>query len=326
MGTPSRIASLLPSATEMLFALGLGDRVVAVSHECDYPEEATSLPRITVSRIDSNASSSTIDQAVQQALAEGQPLYEIDLALLESVDCDLLITQSQCDVCAISQDQVLASIKTLGLSDHISVMTLHPETLEDVFRDLMHIGRACGAAERSESLVEEYRQRVARVGHRLGHLKNRDRPRVAMVEWIDPLMLAGNWIPEIFHLAGGRGPADESAGKSITTSWQGVVTFAPEVLVLCPCGFDVNRTRIEAEPITAWPHFSSLPAVRDGRCYAIDGNAYFNRSGPRLVESLEILAHLLHPRKIASPDAANRRQGAWKQLFHEKSSPARQKI
>lgn len=326
MGTPSRIVSLLPSATEMLFALGLGDRVVAVSHECDYPEQAASLPRVTVSRIDSNTSSSTIDQAVQLALAEGESLYEIDHALLERVDCDLLITQSQCDVCAISQDQVFDSIKTLGLSDRISVMTLHPKTLEDVFRDLMQIGHACGEAERAESLVAEYRQRVARVGHRLGHFEDRDRPRVAMVEWIDPLMLAGNWIPEILHLAGGRGPGDVSTGKSITTSWEQVVTFAPEVLVLCPCGFDVNRTCIEAEPLTAWPHFSSLPAVRDGRCYAIDGNAYFNRSGPRLVESLEILAHLLHPQKIGEPVVANRRGGAWKQLFHEKSSPARQKI
>ena len=303
----------------MLFTLGLGERVVAVSHECDYPDEVKSKPRATVSTIDSTASSLELDRTVQHKLSAGQPLYQIDLPLLESLDCDLLITQSQCDVCAIDQAEVIAALEKGGLADHISVMTLHPQSLEDVFDDLMRIGRRCGKEQYAELKVSEYRQRIANVQCKLSHLRDEDHPRTTIIEWIDPLMLAGNWIPELLRLAGGQGPIEEAAGKSVVATWDAVIAFAPEVMVLCPCGFDVPRICREAQQMKQWPSFTSLPAVGNQRSYAIDGNAYFNRSGPRLVESLEILAHLLHPQHIGPPIHLEQ-QAAWCQLSLENNA------
>ena len=315
MDTSSRIVSLLPSATEMLFALGLGDQVVAVSHACDYPKEVQHKPRATFSRIDSSQSSAAIDVAVHHQLSTGKPLYEIDVPLLAQLQFDLIITQSQCEVCAVQYTDVVAAIDQLDRTKQTSILTLHPHSLEEVFEDLIRIGQICGIKQYAESKVKDYRRRVATIVESLHQLREEDRPRTAMIEWIDPLMLAGNWMPELLRLAGGRGPSLDTVEKSLVTTWNAISEFNPQIMVLCPCGFDLPRTCREARELGQRPDFLSLQAVCAGFVYAVDGNAYFNRSGPRLVESLEILAHLLHPQKIGPPRLPAPTETAWRKIY-----------
>jgi iron complex transport system substrate-binding protein len=314
MGNISGIVSLLPSATEMLYALGLEESVVAVSHECDYPKAAQSKPRATLSCIDSAQSSLDIDVAVQEKLSTGQPLYELNVPLLRELDFDLIITQSKCKVCAVKYEDVVAAMDQIGRKEQVSILGLHPNSLEDVFNDLIRIGRACGIVESGEIAVRKYRQRVDTVVDRLRYLEQEQQPRTAMIEWIDPIMLAGNWMPELLKLGGGRGPKLDASGKSLFTTWNKISKFDPQVVVLCPCGFDLERTLDEVKYLENIPEFLSLQAVTNGFVYAVDGNAYFNRSGPRLVESLEILAHLLHPQKIPPPELSSSTETAWRKI------------
>lgn len=314
MNAASRIVSLLPSATEMLYALGLGDRVVAVSHECDYPQEVRHKPRVTFSYIDSSRSSSDIDVVVQQKLTTGQPLYGVDVALLAQLEFDLVITQSKCEVCALKYEDVVAAIDQMGRIDQVSILALQPNSLEEVFEDLIRIGQFCGSKNAAEAKVQQYRQRVDLIANRLASLRQEKWPRTALIEWIEPVMLAGNWMPEMLRIAGGRAPRLDASGKSCFTTWDAISAFNPEVVVFCPCGFDLSRTCDEVSALQQ-PEFLSFQAVRDGSVYAVDGNAYFNRSGPRLVESLEILAHLLHPQQIGPPELSSPAETAWRRLF-----------
>ncbi|HUE71861.1 MAG TPA: cobalamin-binding protein [Pirellulaceae bacterium] len=295
MQPPKRIASLLPSATEVLWGIGVGERVVAVSHECDFPAEAKQRPRGTRSLIDSAASSGHIDELVRRRLAAGEPLYELDRPLLVRLAPDLIITQAQCDVCAVKLADVLELVRSTPALQGAQVLALQPAGLEDVLLDIEAIGRAAGAEEAARKYVAGLVARIDRVQAVTGRLDRSERPRVVCIEWTDPLMTAGNWVPELVELAGGESLLAAKGQHSPYVSWDQIRAANPEVIVVAPCGFDLPRTLVEAETLRHLPGWKELAAVRNRRVWAVDGNAYFNRSGPRIVDSLEILAHVLHP-------------------------------
>lgn len=300
-----RIVSLLPSTTEIAFALGLGDQVVAVTHECDFPPEARARPVVTGSALDhSAASSAEIDAAVRSQLNDGLSIYRLDGALLDRLKPDLILTQALCDVCAVSFGTVERAVAELASAPHI--MSLEPTSLDGIFGTILAVGSATGRREQALQLVAEGRARVERVRERAAQAHSR--PRVACLEWFDPPFGPGHWLPELVTLAGGRAGLGQAGEPSRRIAWGDVITFAPEVIVLTPCGFDLERAAAEAEAILPHrPGWSALPAVRNGRVYAVDGNSYFSRPGPRIVESLELLASLVHPELFAGwgpPDAA----------------------
>jgi iron complex transport system substrate-binding protein len=296
-----RIASLISSATEMLYALGLGDRVVAVSHECDYPAAVRTRPRATRTTIAPEASSGQIDEQVRRLIEQGRPLYEIDRALLTELRPDLIVTQAQCDVCAVRYADVLDAVRDTPELKHAQVVALNPQSLEDVLADLVRLGEAAGCPEAAAACVMQLRQRVAAVECRTLPLTPEQRPRVACIEWISPLMIAGNWMPQLIELAGGQQSLAQAGRHSGYISWNVVRQFDPQVIVVSPCGFDLPRTLAEIPPLSRLDGWNDLSAVREGRVFALDGNAYFNRSGPRLVDSLQLLAHALHPELFKPP-------------------------
>ncbi|MEX2187650.1 MAG: cobalamin-binding protein [Pirellulales bacterium] len=298
---PQRIVSLLSSATEMLYGLGLGERVVAVSHECDWPADAATKPRATFSRINSTLSSGQIDEEVRRMLAAGEALYGVDENLLAELRPGLIVTQAQCDVCAVRYADVLDVVERTPALAGARVVALNPMSLDDVLADIRRVAEAAGVDDGGAAFVGRLSGRVGAVRERTGRLVERDRPRTALVEWTEPLMLAGNWMPELLELAGGTCPLATAGQHSGYVDWSRIVEFDPQAIVVAPCGFDLERSLLEARTLPALPQWSRLSAVRSGRVYVVDGNAYFNRSGPRLVDSLEMLAHLLHPRLVARP-------------------------
>ena len=294
---------MLSSATEMLFALGLGEQVVAVSHECDYPPGVEDRLRVTISHVDAAALSGAIDSQVKQTLAAGEPLYGIDETLLRQLAPDLVVTQSQCDVCAINHDDVLDVVRRIDPAGEIPVLALNPQTLSDIFADILNIGLATDRFTEAETLVQKLSNRVESIREATAGLSETERPRTAMIEWIDPPMLAANWAPELLEIAGGRCPLVTPGTHSTYAAWSEVVALDPEVIVVMPCGFDLARSVQEAATLAEFEGWHELTAVRTGRVFAVDGNALFNRSGPRIVESVELLAHLLHPERFDEPAA-----------------------
>lgn len=290
-----RIASLLASATEILYGLGLGDKVVAISHECDFPPEAASKPRVTGTRIAADASSVEIDRQVAQRVAAGEPIYYVDAEVLASVRPDLIVTQVQCAVCAVSPEDVRRALQGHDVLKNTAVVTLNATTLDEIFEDILRVGEAAGCSAEAQAYVTGLRKRVEVVRANAVSAAATHRPRVVCVEWIDPVMVAANWMPELIELAGGQCGLTSAGAQSGYTDWDDVVAFDPEVMVVMPCGFDLTRTLEEARELRKLGKWSKLTAVRTGRVYAVDGNAYFNRSGPRIVDSLEILAALIHP-------------------------------
>ncbi|MBX3411546.1 MAG: cobalamin-binding protein [Pirellulales bacterium] len=303
---PQRIASLLASSTEMLYALGLGDRLVAVSHECDFPAEAATKPRVTTTNVAASASSGEIDQQVQTMLQSGAALYEIDVERLAALQPDLIVTQAQCDVCAVRYEDVVRAVETHPALRQARIVAFNPMTLDDIFTDILRVGEAAGVAPVAAQYVAGLQARVENIRHRATSLGEEQRPRTACIEWIEPMMLAANWTPELVKIAGGKNLLTKAGVHSTWIEWPAVVALDPEVIVVGPCGFDLARTLEEATVLPALPGWSELTAVRAGRVYAVDGNAYFNRSGPRMVESLEILAHLLHPQLFGPPHLPDR--------------------
>lgn len=295
MNESRRIASLLSSATEILYGIGVGDRVVAVSHECDYPAEIKEKPRATFSRIDSQQASGDIDSQVKQQLSAGQPLYEVDWPLLKSLEPNLIVTQAQCDVCAVRYSDVIAMVRAESCFSNTSVVSLNPNSLSDVLADIRRIGDAVGSPDSAARFVGELRGRIDRIVDKTSVLEDGQRPRVACIEWVEPLMLAGNWMPELIEMAGGRSELAAGGVHSAYAKWEEVIAYDPQIIVISPCGFDLPRTLQEARHLTTLPGWSETTAFRTRRIFTVDGNAYFNRSGPRLVDSLEILAHLFHP-------------------------------
>jgi iron complex transport system substrate-binding protein len=322
-----RIATLLPSATEIVCALGLADHIVAITHECDYPLEIRDRPVVVRSRVDSAQPSAAIDADVEAALRRGESLYRLDADALAGARPDLIVTQDLCDMCALPSLDV-ESIAA-GLPGSPRVLRLHPHTLEDVFRDILAVGAAAGCTEEAARLVDTLRDRVAAVATACRPACNTQvageggtgaRPRVFCMEWLDPPFCSGHWMPEIVELAGGREVLGRPGRPSFRVEWEAIAAAAPEIVVLTVCGFDVLRTCAELPAVTGRPEWRSLPAVAAGRVYATDGSAFFSRSGPRLVDGLEMMAAILNleptaaPKRATSPRAAATPPGAWVRL------------
>lgn len=311
---PRRIASLLASATELLYGLGLGERVVAISHECDYPPGATDKPRVTKTRVAASATSREIDEQVRAMAGGGEPLYELDTDRLAELAPDLIVTQAQCDVCAVRYQDVLDAVAAHDGLRGTQVVALNPLRLADILDDILRVGQAAGVADAARHYVASLQERIDRVRDTGKAIAPQSQPRVAALEWIEPPMLAANWMPELITLAGGRVPRDDAGQHSTYATWDDVVNYRPEVVVVMPCGFDLRRTVDEAAVLFDLPGWSDLPAVRDGRVFAVDANAYFNRSGPRIVDSLEILAHLIHPEVFGPPASVPEPRHVWCRL------------
>jgi iron complex transport system substrate-binding protein len=287
-----RVVSLIASATEIVCALGFEEQLVGRSHECDFPESVTRLPVCTEPKFDVEGKSYEIDQRVKAVLQEGLSVYRVHADLLKRLRPDVIVTQSHCEVCAVSQRDVEnATCDWLGTRP--KVVSLAPNGLADVWESFRQVAAALGAPERGEALIGALRQRLSAIADRARSLPVR--PAVAFVEWIDPLMAGGNWVPELITLAGGINLFGEAGKHSPWMTWDELCRRDPEVIFTAPCGFDLARTRREMAALTGRPDWPALRAVRAGRVYVADGNQYFNRPGPRLVESLEILAEVLHP-------------------------------
>jgi iron complex transport system substrate-binding protein len=285
-----RIASLVPSATEMLFALGLGDRVVAVTHECDYPPGAEQLPHLTRSVIPEGLDAAGIDAAVRERTSRGESLYELDEEVLTQLDVDLIVTQAVCEVCAVSFDDVRAVAERLPTTPE--VISLDPSTLGEVLADVPRLAQAADAVEAGDQLTAELGERLEAVERAV---EGAARPRVAALEWMDPLFIGGHWVPQMIELAGGEDVLGLPGEKSRTAEWGEVEAAVPEIVVSMPCGYYAEQAA--AETVRWRRHLAQLGA----RVYAVDAAAYFSRPGPRLVDGVELLAHLLHPELVPAP-------------------------
>jgi len=290
--TPQRIISLLPSATEILCALGLADRLLAVTHECDYPAAALAKPHITRSLLAPDLTSGEIDAAVRSQLAtDAHSLYAIDRTLLAEISPDLIVTQALCEVCAVDYDDVLDAVKALPRKPQ--VINLEPMSLGDVLRDIQRVGDATGRADAAHDLVASLEARIERVRQRVARATRR--PRVAFIEWIDPIFCGGHWNPELIALAGGEDGLGRLGERSEQVPWERVVAYQPEVMVVACCGFTAERAQQDEPTLRAYPGFADLPCARESRVHFVDGAAYFSRPSQRLVDSLELLADLIHP-------------------------------
>jgi iron complex transport system substrate-binding protein len=291
-----RIVSLLPSTTEIACALGFEKDLVGRSHECDHPPEVAGLPALTRPRLDPAASSAAVDARVKELVGRGLSVYDVDAERLRELAPDVILTQDQCEVCAASLGDVEAALAD-WLGARPRLVSLRPATLGDVWGDVARVAAALGAPARGSSLCEALADRVTEVAERSQRL--RPRPAVACIEWLDPLMAAGNWVPELVTLAGGRNLLGTAGAHSPWISLEELAAADADVLVLLPCGFDLARTRAELPALAHRKGWDELRAVRERRVFATDGNQFFNRPGPRLVESLEILAEILHPQEFA---------------------------
>ena len=296
-----RIVNLLPSATEIVCALGLDDQLVGVTHECDHPPCVRDLPKVTRTLIPHDASSAQIDALVREQLTTERALYHLDMDTLEALAPDLIVTQALCDVCAVAEAEVLDA--ACRLPGNPPVVNLEPMTLAEVFDAITAVGAAAGHPDRAADVVAGLRRRVDAVAARTADIPTTARPQVAFLEWIDPLFNGGHWNPELIELAGGVDVLGSPAAASRTITWESVRAARPDVLFVACCGFSTERALEDLPLLQARPGWDDLPAVRDGRVYFSDGNAYFSRPGPRLVDSLEILAAALHPGSHPAPAA-----------------------
>ena len=290
-----RIVSLVPSATEIVCALGLSDALVGISQDCDFPPEIRGRPVLSAAIVEPADPSALIDRRIRQAVHNGQSVYHLDAAALARLAPDLILTQELCAVCAPSYTLVERAAKVLH--GQPQVLSLEPAGLSDVLDNILLVGRMAGSERRAEALVERLRARIDAIRRHPVPL----RPRVACLEWLDPLYAGGHWIPEMVDAAGGLDVLGQAGGPSRLIPWDAVLGAHPEVLVLMPCGFDVRRTRAELGRLTGRPGWLDLPAVRGSRVYLTDASAYFNRPGPRLVDGLEVLASAIHPEIFRAP-------------------------
>jgi iron complex transport system substrate-binding protein len=288
-----RIASLVPSATETLFTLGLGDQVVAVTHECDWPPEAASLPHLTRTVIPPGLGPAEIDSLVRETVAAGRPLYELDAERLAELAPDLIVTQAVCEVCAVSYEDVVAVAATLP--SRPSVLSLDPLSLDDVLQDLVRVAEAAGDSGVGRHAHEHARARLTAVARSVA---GASRPRVLAIEWLDPPFVAGHWVPEMISIAGGLDALGTAGAKSRTADWAELEAADADVVLVMPCGYDVTRSAEEAEAFA-----DRLSALGAKRIVAVDASAYFSRPGPRLVAGVELLASVLHPERLSPPAA-----------------------
>lgn len=286
-----RIASLLPSSTEIVCALGFEEALVARSHECDFPPTVKRLPAVTAPKFNPDGRSYEINERVKAILQEATSVYKIDADQLKALAPDILVTQAQCEVCAVSLAEV-ERVACEWLEIPAQIIALEPNALADVFNDIQRVAEALGVPERGRALVADMQRRMQSIAERAASLP---KPSVATIEWIDPLMAAGNWMPELVEMAGGRNLLGRAGEHSPWLTWDELAAADPDVIVVLPCGYDIPKTASEMPALTQHPRWRTLRAVQTGRVYLTDGNQYFNRPGPRLVESVEILAEILHP-------------------------------
>jgi iron complex transport system substrate-binding protein len=287
-----RIVSLIASATEIACALGFADQLVGRSHECDYPPAVKRLPQLTSPKFNVEGTSYEIDERVKAIVQDALSVYRVDAAALEDLRPTHIITQSQCEVCAVSLKDVEAAVCAM-VSTRPAVISLEPNALADVWDDIHRVADALDAPERARVLIATLQQRMEAIRRRTDSMVSR--PTVACVEWIEPLMAAGNWMPELVEMAGGVNLFGEAGKHSPWMTWEALVAKNPEVIFVSPCGFDIARTLEEMHLLRNKAEWPQLTAVQSGRVFVADGNQYFHRPGPRLVESLEILAEMLHP-------------------------------
>jgi iron complex transport system substrate-binding protein len=290
-----RIVSLIASATEIVCALGFADQLVGRSHECDYPPAVKSLPRLTSPKFSVEGASDEIDRLVKAGAQAALSVYHVDAAALEELRPTHIITQTQCEVCAVSLKDVEAAVCAM-VSTRPQIVSLEPNALADVWQDIRRVAVALDATERAEALISTLQQRMEEIRRRAEMLSSR--PRIACVEWIEPLMAAGNWMPELVEMAGGVNLFGEAGKHSPWMTWEALVAKDPDVLFVSPCGFDIAHTVTEMRWLRDKIEWDQLNAVQAGRVYVADGNQYFHRPGPRLMESLEILAEMLHPNEF----------------------------
>ena len=287
-----RIVSLIASATEIVHALGLGEFQVGRSHECDYPESVSHLPVCTRPAFPIDGDSAEIDRQVKEKLRAAVSIYEVFGDVLERLQPTHIVTQTQCEVCAVSLRDVERALCG-GVSSRPALVVLEPNALADIWADIGRVAEGCGYGERGEALVAHLKERMEAVACIATGAANR--PTVACIEWHEPLMAAGNWVPELIAMAGGSNLFGAAGRHSPWMQWEDFVAADPEIVVTTPCGFDIERTRAEMHWLSARPGWKRLRAVREGRVFLADGNQYMNRPGPRVVESLRIFAEILHP-------------------------------
>ena len=296
-----RIVSFLPSATEMLYALGLGDELRGVTHECDFPPDARTKPVVVRSVLPvETMSQREIDVAVSKRLKDGESLYRVDEALMRDIAPDLILTQDLCQVCAPSGNEVIQLLTSL--LDKPQILWLTPKSLDQIFDNLREIGAATGREVEAREVIAAGRARLERIA---AMTRTVNRPRVFCMEWMDPVYCCGHWVPEMVRIAGGDDQLGRDGADSVRISWQDVRRYAPDVLIVMPCGFHLAKTLEEAARLAEFPGWKEIPAVRHGRVFAVDANSYFARPGPRVVDGTELLAHLLHPRLFAWEGPAN---------------------
>jgi len=290
-----RIITLLPAATEIVCALGLEDNLVGRSHECDFPASVKQLPVCSDANIADNLGSAAIDQKVKELLYDALSIYTVNRERIKELAPDIVITQAQCEVCAVSLKEVEEALENY-LDKAAHIVSLQPNQLDDIFDDIRKIASALNVAESGEKLIEELTERVDIIRHKLKFIDTK--PTVACIEWLEPLMVSGNWIPEMVSIAGGISILAEAGKHSPFVKWEAIQQADPDVMLVMPCGFSIERTLKEIDILLQQPGFRELKAVKNDRLYIADGNQYFNRSGPRIVDSIEILAEIIHSKQF----------------------------
>lgn len=290
-----RIISLLPAATEIVCALGLEQHLVGRSHECDYPESVKALPVCSEANFADGMSSLEIDNQVKNLLADALSVYSVKREQIKALSPDVIITQAQCEVCAVSLTEVEQALANY-LDKGASIISIQPNNLNDIFNNIIEIANALDISPAGADLVERLQERVDIIKHKLKFIT--DKPTVACVEWLQPLMISGNWVPELVEIAGGQPVLVAKGQHSPYVTWDDIKAQNPDIIVLMPCGFSMDRTLKEVDLMLQLPGFGELKAVKNNRFYIADGNQYFNRPGPRIVDSIEILAEIINPKQF----------------------------
>lgn len=290
-----KIISLLPAATEIVCALGFESNLVGRSHECDYPESVKQLPVCSSSKFISGSDSADIDRQVKEILSDALSIYTIDRELIRQLNPDLIITQAQCEVCAVSVRDVEEALEGL-LDKECRIISLQPNTLSDVNTDIKRIADYLGVPEKAEEIIELADERLGIITHKLRFLS--EKPKVACIEWLAPMMVAGNWTPELVQIAGGNPILAVNGQHSPFVPFEDIANENPDIIIVMPCGFSIPRTLQEINLLLDLPGWQELNAVKNNRIYIADGNQYFNRSGPRLIDSVEILAEIINPKQF----------------------------
>ena len=295
-----RICSLLPSATEILFALGLGDCVAGVTHECDFPPAAAQKPALIRPRVDPHAAPAELDRQVRDLVSQGESIYAVDADLLRSIAPDLIVTQDLCHVCAASPDDLATALTRLPKMPQ--VLSLTPHCLADVWNDIRRVGQATGRCQEAETFAATLEQKVSAIASVVA--QSRARPRVLCLEWLDPFYVGGHWVPEMVAKAGGEDVLGRPGEASFRVSSEQILQSRPDVIVVMPCGYNSSRARAELSLAKISDAWGALPAVRNRRVFAVDANSYFSRPGPRLADGVALLAHIFQPELCEEPNLA----------------------